>query len=456
MEEHLVAVFMEITGLATCEDAAHHLNLCSGNLEQAVDLFFSIGAGPSGSRSPPPPPPPPSSSGRVSRWGSDTRVSYRGGRDDAIATPDDGDVDGSRGRRSRRRRRRQRRRRQTRQDDGTSDGDREVDGGDRRRRRRISNEDGVVSGDVMLVEPPSPPPPATAKMKEKATTVDGHGGPSPPPLHEVAYRGGGGLHGAVVEAARRARWLLVNVHARGEPASELQSRDVWADELVARCVGDHFVLWQVDANAAAAAGGDGDDEEEEAKKVCCYYRLPRHGLPAAVVVDPVTGAAMDVILRGDAVKPKDFLKRVGAFTDTKPIMPAIAGHAQSNQEPTIAVAPTSSERTAGGQEPASPVRKAVTEVVSAAAAKAAPPEIKVCKLRVRLPDGRVVAKEFGIRCAVSALFAYCRSELGEGEAAERPFRLMRFVNGAREEIGDHDTAFGDLGLHLSTVSLLLG
>ena len=66
----------------------------------------------------------------------------------------------------------------------------------------------------------------------------------------------------------------------------------------------------------------------------------------------------------------------------------------------------------------------------------------------------MVAKEFGSQCAVAELFAHCRSELGE--AAEKPFRLLRFVGAARQEISDEKASFESLRLHMSTVCVELG
>lgn len=103
------------------------------------------------------------------------------------------------------------------------------------------------------------------------------------------------------------------------------------------------------------------------------------------------------------------------------------------------------------RNPAEPV--AVAVAVAPACQQPAASVAKVCKLRVRLPDGRVVAKEFGSQCAVSELLAYCRSELGE--AAEKPFRLL-FVGAGRQEIGDEKASFKSLRLHMSTVCVELG
>ncbi|XP_002461860.1 plant UBX domain-containing protein 7 [Sorghum bicolor] len=326
--------------------------------------------------------------------------------------------------------------------------------------------------------------------------------------HSLTFKGG--FHDAKVHAARRARWLLANVQSSEElPLPSLhQNRDVWGNALVAQCVRDRFVLWHADADADAADDGEG---EEEAKKVLGYYDIPHDKLPVVVVVDPVTGQAMDVLHGSAACEFNDFMVRLGPFTDMKPTIPvamakrsttSVSPGEQSSIRPaTTTTAPTSSSERAAGNRQQAPtttttvMRKPPDDAVVVAAAAVAPTcedrqehapttttttvavttepvvapcagqqaesvEEKVCKVRVRLADGRVVTKEFGSQCAVAALFAYCRSMLGAGGAPppEKPFRLMRFVGRATEEIGDHNqnASFESLGLHLTTVSVHLG
>jgi DNA-directed RNA polymerase subunit H (RpoH/RPB5) len=273
---------------------------------------------------------------------------------------------------------------------------------------------------------------------------------------------------------------------------------VWGNDLVSRCVRDRFVLWHADADAAAAV----DDDEEEAKKVLGYYNIPHDKLPVVVVVDPVTGQAMDVLHGSAACELNDFMVRLGPFTETKPTIPVVmaarksttsaSAGAQSNTRPattsTTTTTPPSSGRAAGSRQQApttttvmrkqpdavvaavaptcqtrqeqAPTTTATTEPAVAPCTGQPQPESveeKVCKVRLRLVDGRVVTKEFGSQCAVAALFAYCRSMLGAGGAPpETPFRLLRFVGRAAEEIGDQNASFESLGLHLTTVSVHLG
>jgi hypothetical protein len=79
---------------------------------------------------------------------------------------------------------------------------------------------------------------------------------------------------------------------------------------------------------------------------------------------------------------------------------------------------------------------------------------KSCKLRVRFPDGQVLTKEFGAKCSVTALFAFCRSSVANN-GEEKPFRLMRFTGGSMQQISHENVSFEDLGLHMSTVSVAL-
>ncbi|TVU39632.1 hypothetical protein EJB05_13059, partial [Eragrostis curvula] len=514
--ERLVASFMEVTGVVSTVDACDHLSCCGWNLDEAVNLFLYIGAGTSGSRSTPPssssvpddadddeenfmraPAVVPArssetprggranysddrrgssasgSSRRVSRWDSETRVSSSNNNS----------------RSSRRRRRRERFR--ERGNDDEEDGD----GGRRRLRARVGRDEDAtrieVDGDLtsrlqLYDEALNSGKNKAAAKKEKEEEKSLEDLFRPP--HELTFSGE--FHDAKAHAARRARWLLVNVQDTGEAAlaSFAQNRDVWASGLVAQFVRDHFVLWQADAADAEGQGA----EAEEARKVCAHYGLPLDKLPAVLVVDPVTGQAM-ARLHGTSTDPNDFLVAVRAYIATKPVIPVIGakkGDASaddpSNQQPATTT-PASSQRTANRQDvpkvekqdkavPAvatvAPIVEKQDKAVAAVATVAqtvekqravvptvqpAPaPVPKVCKLRIRLPDGRTVTKEFASECPVAALFAYCRSELGEGEAAKKPFRLIRLVGCTREEIGDRSVSFETLGLHLSTVSVLLG
>ncbi|KAK3124791.1 hypothetical protein QOZ80_7BG0593110 [Eleusine coracana subsp. coracana] len=494
MDDFLIGSFMEFTGCTAPEDAAHHLASCGWNLDEAVNLFFSIGAGTSGSS--------------VADAEDGVRALIPARSDTLYGRADDDDVarrpaassggglsrGGSRwdsqtrvgnNNSSRRRNRnsRQRRRDRLREDDE-----------DRRQRRRVDDGDGGMEVDADHT--------SRLRLYDRFLNNSGnnHNNNNDKkkeddleemfrPPDELTFKGG--FYEAKSYAAWRARWLLVNVHDTGEFAfaSFTQNRDVWKRELVAQHVRDHFVLWRVDADANS-------EEAEEARKVCCYYKLPLDKIPAVVVVDPVTGQAM-ATLQGASTDPNDFLVAMRPYVTSKPVVPAaratmepatssssssVAGEPVKQEGPVkMTTTPTSSQRTERRQEQQAPPIEKQTKPLASAVAVApttvqpapmptpappapAPPAPApaplvgmVCKLRVRLPGGRVVTKEFGSASAVSALFAYCCSELIQGEAGNknRPFRLMRLVGSTREEIADPSVSFEDSGLYLSTVSVLL-
>lgn len=471
MDDFLIGSFMEVTGCAAPEDAAHHLHSSGWNLEEAVRLFFSIGAGTSGSNPSPPPSSPvpdqdapiPARSETLYARAADEVASRSGPRWDSQTRVAVSSSSSSRRRRNMnsRRRRRERlreeeeRNRQRRRVDDDDAARVEVDR-DHSSRLRLYDQflDKKSSGK------------AKAKEDDHAEEEKDMERMMAPP-EELAFNGG--FHAAKAHAARRARWLLVNVQDTSDLAFPTynQNRDVWSSELVAHYVRDHFVLWRADA---AAAG------EDEARKICSHYRLQLGNLPAVVAVDPVTGQAM-ATLYGASRDPNDFLVAVRPYLTSKPVVPAATSASSSpaaqpvQQEPAInAHAPTTTSSQPTETPPPARVQEQQDKKALGAAAAVAmiepqtvePPTApapllpgnKVCKLQVRLPAGRVVTKEFDGGSTVAALFAYCRSELGD--AGNKAFRLMRLVGSARDQIADPTVSFDDSGLHLSTVSVLLG
>uniref|UniRef100_M8BQ95 Uncharacterized protein n=1 Tax=Aegilops tauschii TaxID=37682 RepID=M8BQ95_AEGTA len=248
--------------------------------------------------------------------------------------------------------------------------------------------------------------------------------------------------------------------AGGESAAHQEIRDVGATELVARAVRERFVLWQVDVD-------EREDGLDEGGKGSCYYKLAHDMMPHVLVVDPVTGELVHRMRA--ATDPNDMIAVAEKFAERRPVMPAkatkhragsslappprgkqeappVGSAASSSSNPSSEIAPC--ERKLG-----TTATKQVETVVDAGATptcEMAPgPGEKLCKLRVRLPDGRALTKQFGAERGVGALFAFCRSE------EERPFRLMRLAGGSMQQIGDENVSFDDLGLHMSTVFMVL-
>jgi hypothetical protein len=392
--DDLVVEFMQVTACSSLADAAQHLASCGWRLDEAVDLYFATVAGSSEAVRAPIP------------ARSDTLYGATSSRQPPAARPTGWESDSEHGNlvaapADHRRR--------------------------RRRRRRRRDDEGASADNA---EP-------AAKKKTLAELFS-------PPL-DLTYKGG--FHDAKSHAAETSRWLLVSVQATAEFASHQQNRDVWANDLVAQAVRDHFVLWQVDVG----------DDEGEGGKVSCYYRLAHDKMPVVLVVDPVTGQMMRKLRA--ATDPNEILVMAESFADRKPIMPIRS--ANNNLLAVSSTAPSSSPSGSSSgekKEPAITARKQGEAVAAAAAApigeERTPGGEKACKLRVRFPDGQVLTKEFGAKCSVTALFAFCRSSVANN-GEEKPFRLMRFTGGSMQQISHENVSFEDLGLHMSTVSVAL-
>ncbi|KAK1633100.1 hypothetical protein QYE76_007415 [Lolium multiflorum] len=406
--DDLVVEFMQVTACSSLADAARHLASCGWRLAEAVNLYFAAVAGSSSSAEHKPLRAPiPARSDTLYGATSSSAAS----RQPPAARPTGWESDSEHG---------------------------NLVAADhrRRRRRRRRHRDERASADNNTDDAVEP----TAKKKKTLAELFS------PPL-DLAYKGG--FHDAKSHAAEMSRWLLVNVQATAEFASHQQNRDVWANDLVAQAVRDHFVLWQVDVH-------DRRGNDDEGGKVCCYYKLAHDKMPIVLVVDPVTGQMMRKLRA--ATDPNGILVMAETFAERKPIMPIRS--ANNNVLAVSSAAPSSSPSGSSSgekKEPAITARKQCEAVAAAVAApigeERTPSAEKTCKLRVRFPDGQVVTKEFAAKCSVAALFAFCRSSLANGE--EQPFRLMRFAGGSMQEISHDNVSFEDLGLHMSTVSMAL-
>jgi hypothetical protein len=321
-----------------------------------------------------------------------------------------------------------------------------------------------------------------------------------PPPYELRYVGY--FHGAKVHAAREDRFLLVNLQTcsgAGELPSQMQNRDLWADETVRGVIQDSFVF-SLEKGGMSRGSYSLPDECE---KVAAFYRLEEDQLPALLVIDPITGQLL--AKWSGAMMPDEFMLFVDEYIRSKPstlskpkivretaVLPASVG-AGGEQEPARAPSAAAVE-----QEPAPPESPApaadgageqeqeISKNDSAAAGGACseqehapvpnatelPAELvdddddepmegeEMYKLRIRFPSGTVVAKEFGCKRRIASLFAFCRSALRGGgqHVEEKAIRIMRFAGPGYswEAIQDKDdgATFEDLGLNFTTVSVV--
>ncbi|KAI3921124.1 hypothetical protein MKX01_036103 [Papaver californicum] len=271
-------------------------------------------------------------------------------------------------------------------------------------------------------------------------------------------------------AADQDKWLLVNLQSTKEFSSHMLNRDTWANEAVAQTIGTNFIFWQV------------YDDTTEGKKVCTYYNLV--SIPVVLVLDPITGQKMR--LWSGMIQPEHLLEELLPFMDGGP-----KGHhvalphkrpRETSQAPTVKpkgahetteedeelllalaasmahteenindpVAESSDDRNeAKVEEPETSFSKKVVY-------PDLPEESKVdkkllCRVGVRLPDGRRLQRNFLRTDPIQLLWSYCSSLL---EAELRPFNLTQAIPGASKTL-DYEAklTFGESGLSNSMISV---
>ncbi|RLM80202.1 plant UBX domain-containing protein 7-like [Panicum miliaceum] len=449
MDKQMVSTFMEITSCESQADAVQHLDSCRWNLDDAINLFFSTGGG--GGIEP-------------TGWGeAEPGDGGQAGGENVYGGqfPDDAEQEDS----------------CNNEDDGRMGSSNEEDDGQYSNTSYSDNE----MNDDYEIDMEEDDSYYDASLAEDGT----EDGEQPRPARRQQQNSlaemyqlpfdlmcGGSFHDAKVRAAREDQFLLVNLQTRsgaGDFQSQLHNRDLWSDERVKNVVRGSFVFFLVQKRNSYL-------HLDECAKVSSFYKLEDDQLPAVLVLDPITGQLLDK--RSGAMTPDEFMEYVDGYTKSKPSTmsmpkfvkrtsaPAVAGGEQERPEP--APAAEAVEQEPAAPEISAPVGASCSEqepAVPAAETEAADDDDEpmegetMYKLRIRLPDGTTVAKEFGCRRRVASLFAFCRSVVqghGGGEAEQqRPFRIMRFARGGFEALqGGGGETFEDLGLKYAAVSVV--
>ncbi|KAK3211503.1 hypothetical protein Dsin_016209 [Dipteronia sinensis] len=223
-----------------------------------------------------------------------------------------------------------------------------------------------------------------------------------PPFHLMLNRS---FEKAKDAASVQDKWLLVNLQSTKEFTSHMLNRDTWANDAVSQTVSTNFIFWQV------------YDDTSEGKKVCIYYKLD--SIPVVLVIDPITGQKMRSWC-GMVVQPENLLEDLVPFMDCSP------------REDHLAALPH--KRTRGNS---STPEDQSTKDYSSALNPTYPPlpeEPKgdrnlLCRVGVRLPDGRRTQRNFLSSDPIQLLWSFCYSQL-EGDDT-KPFRLAHaFPSGA--------------------------
>ncbi|KAK1385339.1 UBX domain-containing protein [Heracleum sosnowskyi] len=253
------------------------------------------------------------------------------------------------------------------------------------------------------------------------------------------------------------KWLLVNLQSTREFSSHMLNRDTWANEAVAQTISSNFIFWQV------------NDDTEEGSKVCTHYKLDSS--PIVLVVDPVTGQKMRS-WKG-MVQPETLLEDLIPFMDGSPkdhhaslsnnrTRETFQAYGSKEEDEELLLALAASME---GIEESSGVSKDIDisnaeEEMCKTKKPTYPPlpeEPKadrnlLCRVGVRLPDGRRVQRNFLLTDPIQLLWSFCNSQLDEADA--RHFRLNQAIPGASKFLEyESNLTFDESGLSNSMISV---
>ncbi|XVE85523.1 hypothetical protein DITRI_Ditri17bG0097600 [Diplodiscus trichospermus] len=283
-----------------------------------------------------------------------------------------------------------------------------------------------------------------------------------PPFHLMFQ---GPFEKAKAAASVEDKWLLVNLQSTKEFSSHMLNRDTWGNEAVSQTISSNFIFWQV------------YDDSSEGRKVCTYYRLD--SIPVVLVIDPITGQKMrswcgmiqpeslleDLVQfmdggprdyhatlshkrpRGSSVTPQQKVKvSTDETNEDEDVLRAVAASMENMKDP---IKTTSDDKVspANDKEEQCSTKKPAYPPL--------PEEPKgdrnlLCRVGVRLPDGRRVQRNFLRTDPIQLLWSFCHSQLGEAES--KPFRLTQPIPGASKSL-DYDSklTFAESGLANSMI-----
>ncbi|XP_025626162.1 plant UBX domain-containing protein 7 isoform X3 [Arachis hypogaea] len=263
-------------------------------------------------------------------------------------------------------------------------------------------------------------------------------------------------------ASMQDKWLLLNIQSTTEFSSHMLNRDTWANEAVSQTISTNFIFWQV------------YDDTTEGRKVCTYYKL--ESIPVVLIIDPITGQKMRSW--SGMVQPESLLEGLLAFLDAGPkdhhmtlshkrprgaSSPPKAKDENKDEEEEIQRALAASmEGMIGSNVAAGSDNKEADSAVSqqeAALPKrpsypVLPEEPKaerslLCRVGVRLPDGRRVQRNFLRTDPIQLLWSFISAQVGD---ETKPFRLAQAIPGANKVLDyESNSTFEESGLANSMI-----
>lgn len=265
-------------------------------------------------------------------------------------------------------------------------------------------------------------------------------------------------------AKAQNRWLLVNLQSTKEFSSHMLNRDTWANEAVSQTITSNFIFWQV------------CDDTEEGSKVSTYYKLD--SVPVILVLDPVTGQKMR-LWRG-MVQPESLLEDLLPFMDGSPNDHHFSlSHKRPRESLQAPPSKIQNRTTEEDEEMQLALAASMEGMIDTGGASSKdgdttnteeeipkndkptypplPEEPKgernlLCRVGVRLPDGRRLQRSFFRSDPIQLLWSFCYAHLDQVDP--RSFRLTQAIPGASKDL-DYESklTFEESGLSNSMISV---
>ncbi|XP_010527852.1 PREDICTED: plant UBX domain-containing protein 7 isoform X2 [Tarenaya hassleriana] len=307
---------------------------------------------------------------------------------------------------------------------------------------------------------------ASASGSEVATPRDSLASLYRPPFHLMFS---GSFEQAKSAASAQDKWLIVNLQSTTEFSSHMLNRDTWANEAVSQTIKANFIFYQV------------YEDTTEGRKVCTYYKL--ESIPVVLVIDPTTGQKMR--LWCGMIDPERLLEDLVPFMDggprehlvalskKRPRASSLTPHSKAkvditneeDEELQRALAASLENMEESSEEAAIPEEQTSTlpekdETFSSNAMPTYPPlpeEPKgdrsiLCRVGVRLPDGRRLQRNFLKTDPIQLLWSFCYSQMEGWE--RKPFKLTQAIPGTANTL-DYESilTFEQSGLANSMISV---
>ncbi|KAI3972480.1 hypothetical protein MKW92_004651 [Papaver armeniacum] len=257
---------------------------------------------------------------------------------------------------------------------------------------------------------------------------------------ELMYHGP--FHEAKQAAEAQDRWLIVNVQSKDVYNSYALNMHTWAQKTVSQTIVANFIFWQVYDNTI------------EGQKVCNYYKAKVKSWSGMIKAVQLLEDLSPFMYAGPKHQHAQFCGKRPTETSQQTTVPETTEEEDeqlrlailaSMENMTAIVAPACANST---DEPSLSKKLAYPDL---------PEEPKVektllCRIGVRLPDGRRIQRNFLLTDPVQLLWSFCNSHLDKAQS--RPFHLTQAIPGASKTL-DYESkrTFEESGLSNSMISV---